>query len=93
MEWVKERLASILKGLNWAIDNGSIVNAWRDNWVGKNSLRTSLVGSITSQEEDLLVNEVLLGNGNLDLIKLSLMVPDHLIQPMKAIPTHAHWSS
>jgi len=51
------------------------------------------VGPITSQEEDLLVNEVLLGNGNLDLFKLSFMVLDHLIQAMKAIPTHVHDSS
>ena len=67
-----------LHGLCWAI-HGLSTSPWHDNWMGSNSLRNLLVGPLSSSEDKLMVSDLLLGNGVVDVSRLSFVIPDPLL--------------
>jgi hypothetical protein len=81
------------KGSYWAINNGLTTNAWHDKWVGGVTLSSLLIGSLNSNEDSLIVSDILLGNGIVGLSRISFVLPSQLIDSLKAIPLQCWFNS
>ena len=80
------------RGSCWAISNGLTTSAWHDKWVGGVTLRSLLIGPLNFTEDSLMVSDILLGNGLVDLSRISFVLPSQLTDSLKAIPLQC-WSN
>jgi ribonuclease HI len=80
------------RGSCWAISNGLTTNVWHDKWVGGVTLRSLLIGLLNFTEDSLMVSDILLGNGIVDLTRISFVLPSQLTDSLKAIPLQC-WST
>ena len=80
------------KGSYWAISNGLTTSAWHDKWVGGVTIRRLLIGPLSPNEDGLMVSDILLGNGIVDLSRISFVLPSQLTDSLKAIPIQ-FWSN
>ena len=80
------------KGSYWDISNGLTTSAWHDKWVGGVTIRRLLIGPLSPNEDGLMVSDILLGNGIVDLSRISFVLPSQLTDSLKAIPIQ-FWSN
>ena len=56
------------------------------------TLRSLLIGPLNSNKDSLMVSDILLGNGIVDLSRISFVLPSQLTDSLKAIPLQC-WSN
>ncbi|KAL0017636.1 hypothetical protein SO802_004705 [Lithocarpus litseifolius] len=84
---IKVGFQTFEKGIGWSLGDGRKIKAWFDCWIRDKSLRDLIKGPLTQHESDLLVSDLLLGQGQgWRWDTLSFDLPQDVKDKIRAIP-------
>ena len=79
------------KGLRWKLGNGTSIRFWTDRWMSEKIIMEWLqINNTHVHDLNFRVSECFTTNKEWDLTRLKMLVPDHIVERIVAIPIPFH---